>query len=238
MIDGMLQVCPNGRRTEGVPVSPEEIAAEVRAAVDVGAQDAHLHPRDVEGADTVDPLHVAAVVDAVRASTPSIQIGVTTGEWTVPEPLERAARIRAWTTLPDHASVNFHEDGAELVAEALFERGVAIEAGIFSGTDGAARYLRWPHAHHVLRILAEVTDPDPRTATDTAKELLQGLGTRHGRPVLLHGEDGGAWPVLRLAVRLNLDVRIGLEDTLTLPDGVPAADNAALVQTARALLTA
>lgn len=232
----MLQVCPNGRRTDGVPVTPEEIAAEVRAAVDVGAQDAHLHPRDAAGVDTVDPVHVAAAVDAVRASTPSIQVGVTTGEWTAPDPVERAAMIRSWTVLPDHASVNFHEDGADLVAEALFERGVAIEAGIFSGTDGAERFLRWPHAHHVLRILAEVTDPDPRTATDTAKELLHDLGTRHGRPVLLHGEDGGAWPVLRLAIRLNLDVRIGLEDTLALPDGAPAADNAVLVQTARALL--
>ncbi|TDB75141.1 hypothetical protein E1264_40205 [Actinomadura sp. KC216] len=234
----MLQVCPNGRRTEGVPVSPEEIAAAVRAAVDVGAQDAHVHPRDGSGAETVDPAHVAAAVSAVREAAPSIQVGVTTGEWTEPDPLERAAKIRSWPVAPDHASVNFHEDGAELVAEALFERGVAIEAGIFSGTDGADRFLRWPHAHHVLRILAEVTDPDPETATGTAKALLHELGTNHGRPVLLHGEEGGAWPVLRLAVRLNLDVRIGLEDTLVLPDGAPATDNAALIQTARALLSA
>lgn len=73
----------------------------------------------------------------------------------------------------------------------------------------------------MLRILAEVTDPDPETATGTAKELLHDLGTRLSVPILLHGEDGGAWPVLRLAARLNLDVRIGLEDTLGLPDGSP-----------------
>jgi uncharacterized protein (DUF849 family) len=232
----MLQVCPNGIRTEGVPTSPDEIAAEVRAAADVGAEDAHLHPKDDAGADTLDAFHVAETVTAVRAATPSIQVGITTGAWTAPDPVERAALVRSWTVLPDHASVNFHEDGAELVAEALFERGVAIEAGIFSGTGAAERFLAWPHAHHVLRILAEVTDPDPETATGTAKELLHDLGTRLSRPILLHGEDGGAWPVLRLAVRLNLDVRIGLEDTLDLPDGSPAADNAALVQTARALI--
>ncbi|MFA1547365.1 3-keto-5-aminohexanoate cleavage protein [Actinomadura chokoriensis] len=232
----MLQVCPNGPRTEGVPVSPEEVAAAVRAAADVGAQDAHLHPKDATGADTLDPFHVAETITAVRARTPSIDVGVTTGAWTAPDPAERAALIRSWTVLPDHASVNFHESGAEMVAEALFERGVAIEAGIFSGTEGAERFLRWPHAHHVLRVLAEVTDTAPETATDTAKALLHAIGTRHARPILLHGEDGGAWPVLRLAVRHNLDVRIGLEDTLTLPDGSPAGDNAALVQTARALL--
>lgn len=232
----MLQVCPNGPRTEGVPVSPDEVAIAVRIAADVGAQDVHLHPKDDAGADTLDASRVAETVAAVRASTPSIQVGVTTGAWTAPDPAERAALIRSWTVLPDHASVNFHEDGAELVAEALFERGVAIEAGLFSGTDATERFLRWPHAHHVLRILAEVTDTDPRTATGTAKALLHAIGTRHDRPILLHGEDGGAWPVLRLAARHNLDVRIGLEDTLTLPDGSPAGDNATLIQTARALL--
>ncbi|WP_433478197.1 3-keto-5-aminohexanoate cleavage protein [Spirillospora sp. CA-142024] len=232
----MLQVCPNGSRAEGVPTSPDEIAAAVRAAVDVGAEDAHLHPKDDAGADTLEAFHVAETVTAVRVATPSIRVGVTTGAWTEPDPVERAALIRSWTVLPDHASVNFHEEGAELVAEALFERGVAIEAGIFSGTGAAERFLRWPHAHHVLRILAEVTDTDPETATGAAKALLHELGTHLSRPILLHGEDGGAWPVLRLAVRLNLDVRIGLEDTLDLPDGSPAADNAALIQTARALL--
>jgi uncharacterized protein (DUF849 family) len=232
----MLQVCPNGSRTEGVPVSPEEIAFAVRSAADVGAEDAHLHPKDDAGTDTLDAFHVAETVTAVRATTPSIRVGVTTGAWTAPDPGERAALIRSWTVLPDHASVNFHESGAELIAEALFERGVAIEAGLFSGTEAVEWFLRWPHAHHVLRILAEVTDTDPRTATGTAKALLHAIGTRHDRPILLHGEDGGAWPVLRLAVRHNLDVRIGLEDTLALPDGSPACDNAALIQTARALL--
>ncbi|MGI5203019.1 3-keto-5-aminohexanoate cleavage protein [Spirillospora sp. CA-108201] len=235
MIGIMLQVCPNGSRTEGVPTSPAEIAAAVRAAADVGAQDVHLHPKDDAGADTLDASRVAETITAVRAATPSIPVGVTTGAWAAPDPVERAALVRSWTVLPDHASVNFHEEGAELVAEALFERGVAIEAGIFSGTGAAARFLGWPHAHHVLRILAEVTDTDPGTATDAAKALLHDLGTRLSRPILLHGEEGGAWPVLRLAVRLNLDVRIGLEDTLELPDGSPAADNAALIQTARAL---
>ena len=232
----MLQVCPNGPRTEGVPLSPEDVAAAVRAAADVGAEDAHLHPKDGTGADTLDAFHVAETITAVRARTPSIHVGVTTGAWTAPDPAERAALIRSWTVLPDHASVNFHEAGAEVVAEALFERGVAIEAGIFSGTEAAERFLRWPHAHHVLRVLAEVTDTVPETATRTAKALLHAIGTRHDRPILLHGADGGAWPVLRLAVRHNLDVRIGLEDTLALPDGSPAGDNAVLIQTARALL--
>jgi uncharacterized protein (DUF849 family) len=38
--------------------------------------------------------------------------------------------------------------------------------------------------------------------------------------------------MLRLAGARGLDARIGLEDTLTLPDGQPAVDNAALVRAA------
>jgi hypothetical protein len=37
--------------------------------------------------------------------------------------------------------------------------------------------------------------------------------------VLLHGEEGGAWPVLEYAMGLNIDTRIGFEDVLVLPDG-------------------
>jgi hypothetical protein len=54
-------------------------------------------------------------------------------------------------------------------------------------------------------------------------------GAAQGRPVLLHGEEGGTWPVLRLAGRLGLATRIGLEDTLFLPDGQRALSNAELV---------
>ena len=48
----------------------------------------------------------------------------------------------------------------------------------------------------------------------------------------LHGELRSAWPAFTLAVELELDSRIGLEDTLSLPDGRTAPDNATLVRTA------
>ncbi|WP_319462297.1 3-keto-5-aminohexanoate cleavage protein [Micromonospora sp. RTP1Z1] len=56
-----------------------------------------------------------------------------------------------------------------------------------------------------------------------------------GPPVLLHGEGPATWPVLADAVRRGLGTRIGLEDTIVLPDGSPAADNSALVSAAVAL---
>ncbi|MEE1943190.1 3-keto-5-aminohexanoate cleavage protein [Streptomyces sp. TRM 70361] len=234
----MLQVCPNGARSRAehpsLPLSPAELAAEAARAVAAGAEDVHLHPKDADGADSLEPRVVARAVAAVRGAVPAgVRVGVTTGAWAVPDPARRAALVRSWTVLPDHASVNWHEEGAEEVAGVLLERGVGVEAGIWSGTDAARLFRASPLSGRVLRVLAEVTDTDPATAAGTASALLAELPGDLPVPVLLHGEDGGAWPVLRLAVRLGLDTRIGLEDALVLPDGSPAPDNAALVRAAR-----
>lgn len=53
-------------------------------------------------------------------------------------------------------------------------------------------------------------------------------------PVLLHAEGPATWAVLAEAVSRGLHTRIGLEDTLLLPDGTPAPGNAALVTAALA----
>ncbi|GAA3197499.1 MULTISPECIES: 3-keto-5-aminohexanoate cleavage protein [Streptomyces] len=235
----MTQVALNGARTAAdsaaVPLSPTALAEAARQAVAAGATSVHVHPKTPCGQDSLSPRVVAPALEAVRAAV-SVPVGVTTGAWAEPDPARRVARIRSWTLLPDHASVNWHEPGAEQVAAALLARGVAVEAGIWSGTSGAARFARSPLRPRVLRVLAEVTDTAAATAPDTARRLLAALGSaRTGRPVLLHGEEGGTWPVLRLALRLGLATRIGIEDTLLLPDGTPARDNAELVAAAVAL---
>ncbi|WP_030674298.1 3-keto-5-aminohexanoate cleavage protein [Streptomyces sp. NRRL B-1347] len=239
----MLQVCLNGARTRAecrsLPVSPNDLASAAARAVVAGADDLHLHPKDDEGRDSLEAHAVARAVAAVRRGVPpGVRIGVTTGAWAVPDPEQRAALVRSWSVLPDHASVNWHEEGAEQVAEALLDRGVGVEAGIYSGTDAARRFSASPFPDRVLRVLAEVTDVNAATAGETALTLVEELGPALPAPVLLHGEDGGAWPVLRVAARLGLDARFGLEDVLVLPDGSAAPDNAALVRAALTLLAA
>jgi uncharacterized protein (DUF849 family) len=228
----MVQVCVNGGRGSGdgalVPLSPGAMADSAAEAVAVGASDIHVHPKSPCGEDTLSPKAVAATLEEIRSRV-TVPVGVTTGAWAEPDPAARVARVHGWTVLPDHASVNWHEPGAEQVAAALLERGVAVEAGIWSDTDGAARFAASPLGPRVLRVLAEVTDPNPDTAEASARELLAALGSAHDRPVLLHGEEGGTWPVLRLAGHLGLATRIGLEDTLFLPDGQRAGSNAELV---------
>lgn len=223
-------MCLNGPRgaADGtaVPLTPESMAQAAAEAVAAGATDIHVHPKSPCGRDTLSPRVVAATLEAIRERV-SVPVGVTTGAWAEPDPVARLARVRGWTVLPDHASVNWHEPGAEETAAALIDLGVGVEAGIWSGTDAAARFAVSALGPKVLRVLAEVTDTDAAEAS--ARTLLSELGTAHGRPVLLHGEDAGTWPVLRLAGRLGLATRVGLEDTLLLPDGRRALSNAQLV---------
>lgn len=236
----MLQVCLNGARSPRehfhLPVRPEELAKAAADSVAAGATDIHLHPKGPDGTDSLDPHLVAAALRSVRAAAPGVPVGVTTGAWTAPDPADRVRAIRAWPVLPDHASVNWHEPGADDVAAVLLERGIGIEAGIYSGTDGDRQFLRSPHRGRVLRVLAEVTDLTARGAANTAEALLERLRPA-ATPILLHGEAAGAWPVLTVAARRGLSTRIGLEDTLLLPDGQVAADNAELVTAAIRILT-
>ncbi|PRW63088.1 3-keto-5-aminohexanoate cleavage protein [Actinopolyspora mortivallis] len=234
----MLQVCLNGargpREHHHLPVRPPELARAAADSVAAGATDIHLHPKTPDGTDSLDPATVAAAVHAVRAAAPGIPVGITTGSWTTPDTRSRLAAIHNWTVLPDHASVNWHEQGAADIAHALLQRGIGVEAGILSGTDAERNLARWPHRNRILRVLARVTDPTANGASATAETLLARLETGN-TPVLLHGRGAGAWVVLDIATRQGLHTRIGLEDTLTLPDGDIAADNATLVTAARTI---
>ena len=168
------------------------------------------------------------------AARSRIPLGVTTGAWAAADPTERLAEVNAWRVLPDFASVNWHEPGAEELAAALLDCGVGVEAGLWTPAS-VARWNRWPHRDRCLRVLLEVVDDlRPEHAIAAAAGLVDVLDAG-AVPVLLHGENSSAWPVLADAVRRGLDIRIGLEDVLVLPDGRAARDNAALVAAALGL---
>ncbi|MFG3581539.1 3-keto-5-aminohexanoate cleavage protein [Micromonospora chersina] len=231
----MLKACLNGgrRRAEhpAVPVTPDEVAAEAVRCAAAGVAAVHVHPRDASGAESLDPAVIAAAVTAIRAARPGLPVGVSTGAWIAPEPADRVAAVRAWTVLPDFASVNAHEPGAAAVAAALHERGVMVEAGLWT-VAAVDAWRRWPVP--TGRVLVECLSEQVDVALADAAAILAALPTDRP-PVLLHGEGPATWPVLAEAVRRGLDTRIGLEDTLVLPDGAAAPDNPALVSAARTL---
>ena len=84
-----------------------------------------------------------------------------------------------------------------------------------------------------MRILVEVGEQEPNRAKAVADEILSVLrGSDAQKPILLHGTNASAWPLLRRAVESGFSTRIGLEDVSTLPDGSAAEANAELVTAA------
>lgn len=117
---------------------------------------------------------------------------------------------------------------------------MGIEVG-FHHLQAVEAWTRWPRLRAgCARLLLELTDgPDEATTVRLADAMIAAV-TASGAtsPVLLHGEGTSCGPALRHAVRAGLDVRVGLEYTLVLPDGALTPGNAELVAAARAIVSA
>ena len=234
----LLVACLNGPRTTGVPLTPAALAAAAVEAVEAGAGELHLHAKGADGVDSLQPDEVAAALVAVRSALQAagrgeVRVGVTTGAWAAPDAVERLQAVSRWHVLPDCASVNWHEEGAEELCALLLGRGVAVEAGVWTA-EAATAYVSSPLAPRCHRVLVEVIDRPPEQGLALARGMLAQLSGPGLPPALLHGEGFGVWEVLDLAVGLGLDTRIGLEDAELLPGGEPATGNAQLVHAALA----
>ncbi len=236
----MITACLNGDRAPGthprVPITPAELAAAAAAAVEAGAYMVHVHPRDDHGRETLETRYVVDAVTAIRAATPGLRVSVTTRDGIADSTRRKLAHISEWPSPdlggPDCASVNWHEDGAIEAAAALRDNGSGVEAGIWT-PQAAIRYVstNWPW--QVERVMVEVI-PGRTPGSDghwAAERILAALGMSPA-PMLVHGEQQWAWPVLRWAQAAGYDVRIGLEDTRFHSDGREARDNTELVEAA------
>jgi uncharacterized protein (DUF849 family) len=234
----LIQACLNGARDArehpALPRSPDELARDAAACVAAGARSLHVHPRDGDGAESLEPEVVEAAVAAIRRAARGVELTISTGLWIADgDPEARAALVRSWTVLPDACSVNVAEPGWRELIRLLAERGVAVEAGLWSH-DGAVAFAASGLEDRCLRALVEPQEREPGAAMVTAA-AIDGVLAEVGVPLprLHHGYDTATWYVLDAAVPAGRDIRIGFEDTLTLPEGARAPDNAALVACAR-----
>ncbi|MGH3612863.1 MAG: 3-keto-5-aminohexanoate cleavage protein [Pseudonocardia sp.] len=237
----MLQAALNGSRPEdahpALPVEARHLARDARAVARLGISSVHVHPRAPDTQETLEPRHVGDTVAAIRAEVAGMEIGVVTGRWIQPEPRKRIEAVIAWGHLgvgkPDVCSVNVHDKGWMEVCAAAASVGIGVELGVW--TSGDAVNLR---ANGVpsgtVRVLVESTVTDPETAVAESVRIMRALGTMRV-PILLHGEESGAWPVLEYALRMGIDTRIGFEDVLVRPDGWLATGNDDLAKAALAI---
>jgi uncharacterized protein (DUF849 family) len=220
-----VKACLNGGRTRAehpaVPQSPAELAADAIAVRHAGAFAVHVHPRDSDGTQTMKAVACDAAVEAIRAAVPGLPVGLSTSEAIDPDPFSRAAAVKSWRRRPDFVSVNFSELGWAGIVRAALHAGIAVEAGLGTPTD-AEELARSPFAHRLVRALVEV-DAGVEEAQAIAELVPDGI------PQLWHGYAKRTWEVISAAASAGIDVRIGLEDALVLPDGRTATDNAELV---------
>jgi uncharacterized protein (DUF849 family) len=233
-----VKACINGARTPdqhpNLPISPDQLATEAVAAHDAGALAVHMHPKTADGVDSLLPDTVDAAVAAVRRAAPGLPLGVTTGYWALPDAAARLSAVREWSVLPDFASLNWHEPGSPELAEVLLGRGLGVEVGIFHA-EAAASWAESDIARHCMRVMIEL---GPDADAEAADDLLDRVRSANSpAPVLLHGLDDSCWPLLEHAGVVGVQTRIGMEDTLRLPDGSTAAGNADLVAAAVRLLS-
>jgi uncharacterized protein (DUF849 family) len=234
----LIKACLNGTRRaeehEALPLSPTALADDALRCRQAGAGAVHIHPRGLGGHETLEPDACAAAIEAIRERSPGFPIGLTTGLWITGNSARRLGLIEHWTVLPDFASVNFSEDGTDELCSLLVARGIAIEAGLGSVADARA-FVDSGFVDRCLRVLVEVEPGanDPIRAAAVIGRVLEGSGIH--LPRVQHGHDAAAWPVLEDALAHGYDVRIGLEDSLLMPDGTRADRNADLVAAAASM---
>ncbi|MGE0006196.1 MAG: 3-keto-5-aminohexanoate cleavage protein [Parvibaculaceae bacterium] len=236
----MLQACLNGARSRRdhpkIPLTPEELAEDAARVVAAGAAELHVHPRNAEGSETLDPDDTARALEAIRTKAPGVPVGLTTREGIRTDAGRGFEQMKAWRVLPDYVSVNLAETDAPAIMALMREKGIGIEAGLATVAD-ARRFAALPAAEACLRILIEIDfEEDAAKAAGLADDILRVLADDTvALPLLLHGFDSSVWPLYRKSLELGIDARLGFEDGLRLPDGRVAADNRAIILAARGL---
>ncbi len=235
----MIQAALNGSRRcdehVGVPCTADSLVQDAMACVAAGASELHIHPRDSEGQETLDPFTIYAVCRQVKEAT-RVPVGISTGAWIEPDFEKRLSLIRTWYG-PDYASVNCSEEGAVMVMQTLIGAGIGVEIGIGRSEEVeifARSLLIFSNA--VVRLLIEPAGDEladeaaARERFDAIHVALDRLGAMN--PRLQHTDGPLAWFAIRDARRRRWDTRIGFEDTLVGPRSKRVASNAELVAAA------
>ena len=225
----VLQACLNGDREPGVPRTPEELAAAARACVAAGAASLHAHPRDAGRARVAGRRgHRRRGARAARRA--GVEVSFSTGLWITGRRRRRAAaadlRVDRVSgprlAQPDRGGLARARRRARRArdrdrggrVERRRRRGARWRAASRCGACSSSRARRTPSRGG--RDGATRSTPCSTTAASRAPRLHHGVGP-------------ATWAVLDAAVPRGHEIRIGLEDVLTLPDGRRAPDNAALV---------
>ena len=230
-------VAPTGARRGpddhgALPVTTEQIVATAQACHKAGANGIHLHIRDAEGRHSLDAGQYRETTAELRRVVPQLDIQITTeaaGLFNVASQVECLEGVQ-----PDWASISVREiardpDLVSRVYALCADQGTRVQHILYDAED-AALLTQW-QSEGVVR-------PDQ---TDRLLVLGRYATDQQSVPADLDvfPASPAAWMICAFGAQEHAclaeaavrggDVRVGFENSLTGPDGVPRADNAASV---------
>jgi uncharacterized protein (DUF849 family) len=135
---------PTRAMTPHVPLTPDEIAADVAAAASIGITSVHIHARGDDGDPTWEREVYARIVGSVREKAPEVVINVSTSGRTWSEVERRADCLALDDDLkPDLASLTLSSlnfltgasvnspDTIHALAQVMLDRGIVPELELF-----------------------------------------------------------------------------------------------------------
>ncbi|MGX1307963.1 3-keto-5-aminohexanoate cleavage enzyme [Amorphus suaedae] len=240
-----IAVAPNGgRKTKSdhpaIPISPAELGATARAAVEAGAAMIHVHVRDRDGGHLLDAGAYRDATVAIREAVgEAIVVQITTEALGRYAPEAQIAVVR--DVRPEAASLALRELAPDAAHEAAF--GGLLD---FMRREAIAPQIILYAPEEAVR-LAELIRRGVVPFDDIPVLYVLGRYTEGQRsepadllPFLAPGQPRfGHWSVCAFGPReaacvatgayLGGHVRVGFENNEALPDGAIAPDNAALV---------
>lgn len=224
-----------------LPITPEEIAADVVACARAGAAIVHLHARDKNGKGTMDLDAFTAIYEAVNAAIDKAGVDVilnltTSGTDDASDEVRMAhlKKLRPEMCSYDAGSLNWAGDVVFLnsptflqsLGQCTQELGIKPEIEVFDTNmiKNAVRYAKKGYLAQPLHFQFVLGTYGGMAATVENLIFLRSM-LPEGSTYSVSGIGASSVPMLMTALALGADgVRVGLEDNVFMRKGVPATN--------------
>lgn len=217
-----------------VPMTPEEIARDVRRCADAGAVLFHVHARDDDQRPTLDVARYKENVRRIKELAPEVIIQLSTGaragkDWEArANPVRLLPEMASFTTGSNNLPGIVYENSPqfiEFLAGVFKETGVKPEIEVFeTGMINNALHLQRKGLIHPPLHFDFVLGA-PGSMPGTVKNLLfLSESIPPGSTWSVAGIGKAEIPLATAAIVMGGHVRVGLEDNLFMPDGSPATN--------------
>src|SRR3954451_4998501 len=234
-----------------LPEQPDEIVAQGVAAAQAGAAILHVHARNPDGSNTMDPGIYGEIHDRLRAQTDAV-IQLTTGGSPV---LGVEERLNTVLLNPEMCSLNLgllnffirgkqvffanHRSDIERFAREIAARDVRPELEVYSAAmlEEVAQLLSLDILSPPYVVNFVFHTPTQGGTRGTPENLLDGIARLRtlGVPwehlrINVTSMGPTQLPLTTIAMAMGLNVRVGMEDNVLYRRGEPLEDNAQLVE--------